>query len=291
MTSKVLDLTTMGHALNELCNAFLGDCEWISSNDQQLEFLSWYAEHRDEIVKLSDLEALASTDFVELNKFLVAHGFDAMFDPFTGIGVAAILDMLIEWTVKGMPTTITRRTVDYPAFGLAADDVDIYDEALAEPLVRLHTKTGHSLWLMKSSEPASGLELNRQAQQLLTETALRPSYYWNGVTVPMLEMDMSPDISWMLGITAISPTRGEYEIAQVFQKFKLRANDKGARVKVATGMVMRCSASPNPRPEPYVFNEPFIGFFTQPGNDKLPLAAFWADTDTWQEPAGTLEEL
>ncbi len=142
---------------------------------------------------------------------------------------------------------------------------------------------------MKAAEPESGLELNRQARMLLA-TERRPTVHWTlGAIVPMLEMDLTPDLSWMLGTTANSPDRGEYHIQQVCQKFKLRANEKGARVKVATGIMMAMAAATVQ--EPYILNDPFIGFFTQPGNDNLPLAAFWADTDVWQNPGGTLEEL
>lgn len=304
MTSKVLDLTTMGHALTELQNVFLGESKWNGINDQQAEFLAWYATHRDEITKLSDLEALASTDYAVLNSFLVTRGFDPMFEPFTGIGVAAILDMLVEWIHEGTLTTISRyehaggidylnlqSAVDYPAFKIAPSGVDIYDAAGYEhPLIRLHTKTGHSLWLMKAGEPASGLELNNAAESL-THAPLALTYRWTGVIVPMLEMDVEPDLSWMLGCTALSPTKGKWTVAQIFQKFKLRANAKGARVKVATGMMMMTANAMAPPPPPYILDDPFIGFFTQPGNDTLPLAAFWADTDVWQNPGGTLEEL
>lgn len=303
MTSKVLDLTTMGHALTELCTTFLGDCEWIGINEQQQEFLSWWMDHRDEIGKLDSLEALASTDFAELNKFLTTHGFDPMFQPFDGFGVASIL---VEWLTKGKPTTISRyersasvgyvhmqTAVDYPAFKIGADGVDVYDvDDFQHPLVQLKTKTGHSVWLMKADEPTSGLELNRLAQHLLTGAARHSSLQWTvGVTVPMLEMDLEADLSWMLGTTALNSLKKKYELEQVFQKFKLRANDKGARVKVVTGMAFAASTSLGPRARPYELDDPFIGFFTQPGNDTLPLAAFWADTDVWQNPGGTIEEL
>jgi hypothetical protein len=306
MASKALDLTTVGHALSELCDAFLGEAEWNGINDQQQEFLTWWALHRDEIRKLSSLEALASTDYAELNKFLLARGFDAMFERFEGIGVAAILDMLVEWAVTGTPTSISRyegsggvgyllmqTATDYPAFKISAGGADVYAAAgYAHPLIRLHTKTGHHLWLMKADEPASGLELNRQAQHLANLTGLRPSLRWTaGVIIPMLEMDIKPDVSWMLHATAVSPAHGKYAVEQVFQRFKLRANDKGARVKVVTGMVAMAACAGPPPPTPYHLDDPFIGFFTQPGNPTLPLAAFWADTDVWRNPEGTLEEL
>lgn len=318
MTSKVLDLTTVGHAFNELCHVHLGDCDWKGINAQQEEFLSWYAVHCEEIAKLGDLEALASTDFVELNKFLEIRGFRPMFDPFNGIGVTAVLDMLVEWAAKGYPTTLRRKEtgallpvsgaswearmaartkqrtepnwVEYPAFRLSADSVDVYDAVLSEnpfacfrdPLIRLHTKTGHSLWLMRADEPSSGLQLNRIAQQLLNNAVLRPSVEWIvGVVVPMLEMNIDADLSWMLGMSAFSSSMERWFVQQAFQQFKLRANNVGAHVEAATGMMMATGAC-GPIPEPYVLDDPFIGFFTHPGNDTLPLAAFWADTDSWR---------
>lgn len=317
MTSKVLDLATMAHALNELCDdAFLGDCEWNGITDEQQEFLSWYAAHRHEIGKLTDLEALASTDYAELNQFLASHGFSPMFEPFAGVGVASILDMLMEWIVEGHKITMRRplpsiqppatdkdiygRPIysesvasweDYPAFRLGSDAADLYNApGFQHPVARLHTKTDHSLWLMKAGEPVSGVALNRLAQQVLAGE-LTPSREWTvGVTVPMLEMDIRADISWMIGMNTVSTTGEKYLIEQAFQQFKLRANDQGARVKVATGFGFAVSAC-GPLPKPYVFDEPFVGFFTQPGHDTLPMAAFWADTDVWQEPRGTLEEL
>lgn len=296
MTSKVLDLITIGHALNELSTAYLNGYRWQGVTDEQREFLQWYAANRDEIAKLDSLEALASTDYEKLNDFLAERGFDRMFEPFDGVGVASVLDMLVEWLAKGEATSMTRydynsgQVSHYPAFKVPAESVEIYDAAgYADPLVRLLTKTGHSLWLMKSDEPQSGLELNRVGQQLLARTELRPSGHWTvGAVVPMLEIDTKADMDWFTGTEAVSEGKDGFVCTQAFQMFKLRANEKGARVKVATGFGFECTSV---RREPYELSEPFVGFFTQPGHDTLPLAAFWADTDSWKNSGGTLEEL
>jgi hypothetical protein len=81
----------------------------------------------------------------------------------------------------------------------------------------------------------------------------------------------------------------DWFIGEAYQEFKLRANEKGARVKVATTLFV--ARGIRLAPEPYVMNQPFLGCFTQPGHDKLPLAAFWADTDSWRNPEGSLDEL
>lgn len=296
MATKVLDLTTIAHALSELERAYLGDCSWYPLNDAQREFLDWYQANRAEIDQLDSLEALASEDHEVLNQFLVEHGFEPKFGPLGGIGVASILDMLVNWLVRGTATSISRydygtgKFTHYPAFQVPASSVEIYDAAgCADPFVRLRTTTGHSLWLMKSDEPESGLELNRVGQRLLNRTELRQSRHWTvGAIIPMLEINTEADMDWMLGTKTVSEGGQEYVLDQAFQMFKLRANEEGARVKVATGLGMRATSV---RAEPYKLNQPFVGFFTQPGHDTLPLAAFWADTDSWQNSGGTLEEL
>lgn len=292
MSSKVLDLTTIAHALNELERVFLGDTMWGAYNDEQDVFLHWYAERRDEINQLDSLEALASTDHEVLNEFLKVRKFSPMFEPIPagGCGVASVLDMLVEWVEQGKITTISRQNDSYPAFKIARDGVDVFDvEGYDEPLVCLHTKTGHNLWLMKADEPASGLELNRLVQQVLTGSERRPCWDWKGVVVPKLEMSTGADLSWLIGMNAVSTKfLNDFRISAAFQQFKLRANEKGARVKVATGITIEAVSMPRP---PYEFDDPFVGFFTQPGHEDLPLAVFWADTDSWKEPEGTLEEL
>jgi len=299
MTSQALDLVTMGHALSELSATYLGDCQWqVTSGEQRQQqqgFLAWYMAHRDEIGKLSNLEALASTDYTKLNAFLVARGFDPLFDPFPGVGVASVLDMLVNWLHKGTLTTIerydtaTRRPAIYPAFVLPAAGVELFDVmGFNQPLGRLLTKTGESLWLMKADEPSSGIVLANLAHEILSADRKLTSEWTVGAAVPMLEMSLEPDISWMVGMETSNRAGQSFVIEQAFQQFKLRANEKGARVKVATGFGFECTSF---GPDPYIFDDPFVGFFTQQGHDALPMAAFYADTDSWRNTGGTLEEL
>jgi hypothetical protein len=65
-------------------------------------------------------------------------------------------------------------------------------------------------------------------------------------------------------------------------------NEEGARARVATGISMLRSASF--APVKLIFNRPFYGWFTQEGIE-LPMAVFYADFDSWTEPAGSLDEM
>lgn len=314
MTSQALDLTTIGHALTVLRDTYLGESEWQGMSADQQGFLDWYEDNRAEIATLDDLESLASRSAEDLNRFLADRGFDPMFESPIDIGVVSVLDMLMHWLAEGSVTTITRnrrevvpegtnifgqsrssvKTVvdaSWPAFRLGSDVAAVFDlpGLHGGPLVRLATKTGHHLWLITSPEPVNGIELAGWASQF--SACIRyPSRLWTaGAVVPMLDMDVKPDLSWLLGLTAATDA-GRYHVDQAFQQFKLRADEKGARVKVATGIAMARAAC-GPISQPYVFDEPFLGWFTQPGHDCLPLACFWADTDVWRTPAGSLEDL
>jgi hypothetical protein len=178
---------------------------------------------------------------------------------------------------------------DYPAFQLPRSGATIFTvDGFDNPLACLSTKTGHMLWLMKSDEPNSGIDLALNAQRVITAPRRLDNNWSAGATIPTLDFDVQPDLSWMLNFSSVTADGGGHAITQAFQQFKLRLNDKGARVKVATGFATRGGPS---GPVPYTFDDPFMGFFTQPGHDELAIAAFYADVDVWKKPAGSLEEL
>jgi hypothetical protein len=69
----------------------------------------------------------------------------------------------------------------------------------------------------------------------------------------------------------------------------MRMDEKGARVKVATGIVSKEAFSAD-QPSVFVVNRPFYGWWTQEGLD-LPMAAFFADWESLHKPVGGLEDL
>jgi len=285
VSSQALDLCTIAHALGIL-STHINDEPWNSTNDTQKLFLAWYDAHRDEVAQLDGLNAVASRSYDALNAFLQEHGFKPQFQPFDGVGVASILDMLVEWLKAGTPVIVDRfepkQHFEYPGFSLS-HGVTCHDLPDAtEPLVQVQTKTGHNLWLMTvPTAPDSGMELALKAVHLL-DAPRSPSTRWVGMHLPVLEMELEPDLNWLLDCN-----NGEWAITQAFQQFRLRVNQTGARVKVATGVVAKRGLAMGPRP--YIFARPFMGWFTAPGHGNLPLAAFWADYDSWRQPEGTLE--
>jgi hypothetical protein len=112
---------------------------------------------------------------------------------------------------------------------------------------------------------------------------------WAGAKVPMIEFNVNPDLSWLLGAHTAAVNGDRYEIAQAAQQFKMRMDETGARVKVATVTTVR-AVSLTLGPKLFVVDRPFYGWWTQRGID-FPMAAFFADWDCWRKPSGSLEDL
>src|SRR3712207_1162207 len=87
-----------------------------------------------------------------------------------------------------------------------------------------------------------------------------------GAQVLMLDFDIKPDINWLLGAATYTEGGDYYFVAQAAQQFKMRMDETGARVKVATVVVATYTIAE----EPVLFrlDRPFYGWWTQRG---LPL--------------------
>ncbi len=109
-----------------------------------------------------------------------------------------------------------------------------------------------------------------------------------GAQVPMVDFDIKPDISWLLDADTYTESGEYYFVAQAAQQFKMRMDETGARVKVATVIVTLRGISEEPKV--FVLDRPFYGWWTQKGLS-LPMAAFFADWDSLRKPSGSLEDL
>lgn len=312
MTSSALDVATIGHALMTLEDEFLGACHWDSTGDPvQKWFLKWYhamrdrtpvagesaiqSVHADQIHRarelgglreLTNIEALASTNYHELNDFLAKRGFDPKFGP-VSLGVASVLDMLVKWLIKGVRVPFTGADgVSYPAFQLEAGVHVSNVPGLDNPVVTIDTQTGAVVYFCMIPEPATGMELVQQAMVAMGPGRTANNDY-QGVVLPTVDLALEPDLGWLLGVSATSPrTGGHFVASQAFQQFRFRMNERGARAKVATGIGFECTSVSTP----LVFDQPFMCFMKQP-TSSVPLAVLYADTDVWVEPAGDLEDL
>ena len=284
MASKGIDLATLGHAMQTAEDTFLGRCRWYGTAAQKWFFL-WLYDNRKTIRKLQHLEALASRSHLELNAFSVSKGFKGTLEKFDGIGVVSVLDMKIKWAETAQLATINRSGTKHDAFKVKGEHATFYKvRGYKEPLVRLHTQTGDSLWVMMADAPTSDLSLAMTAVKFL-QMSEESGSKWSGydVVLPMLDMDLKPDLSWLIGAETNSEKDGYHQISQANQQLRVRMDENGAKGEAKAEIAMT-EAVMMP-PSKLVFDKPHIGFFTQKGHDEVPMACYFADTDAWRRPA------
>ncbi len=305
MATRALDVLTILHALHVL-DGELKTTGWNTKNPQQVKIFAWLEEHRELLAEVTGLDAKASRFWEELNQFLTDHKFDPMvqpFDPDLGIGVVSILDKLVKWlNGPGAKVQINTAQGERPGFELPASGVNIHEVAgyPGSYLLELLTKSDDTLWLFIHGDTSLyGLDMVELSMDVMSRTRKIPMsksmfssnrqyQTFAGAQVPMLDFDIKPDISWLLNADTQTETGEYYFIAQAAQQFKMRMDETGARVKVATVIVTMRGISEDPKV--FVLDRPFYGWWTQKGLN-LPMAAFFADWDALHQPAGSLEDL
>jgi hypothetical protein len=140
------------------------------------------------------------------------------------------------------------------------------------------TAAGAKGWLRQSLVPRV-LDVVRPARQTQLRSAPGEGAYpsFAGAKVPMIDFDLTPDLRWLLGARMTTRSGDRYRIEQAGQQFKLRMDDTGARVKVATTLAFVATSLRVFEPTVFIVDRPFYGWWTQRGVD-LPMAAFFADS-------------
>lgn len=291
--TQALDVVTILHCLQVLEETYLGkNRQWQTRNEEQVRVFEWYEKYKELLQRITGLDAKASLDWRELNEFLVSKGFCPIFEPFEGIGVASVLDKMVKWY------TGTAKLVDihaqngktYPGFELPEGCVRVYKTAKGL-LAELMTQSDDTLWLLLPNagvQPA-GLDMVQLAIDVMAGLDEDDIQFYDSAKIPMLDFNVKPDIKFMLGANTYDKNNDWWYIAQAFQQFRMRMDETGARVKVATGMVMLRGIMPVENK--VIFDRPFYGWWTQKYLKQLPMAVFYADYDSWHKPEGFLESM
>lgn len=294
MATHALDIVTILKCIKEAEDKFLGEGrKWGTKDEKQTLIFKWYAKYKNVLNKIIGLDAKASEDARELNDFLKSKGFAPMFHELTSndIGVASILDKLVKWLqgTAQLVDIVAENRQTYPGFELPKEGTRIFETSRGL-LAELKTRSNDTLWLLLPSRGIAleGLEMVKMAFELMSQEHA-PARYYAGAKIPMLDFEVKPNINFMNGVDTYDQQGAYWFIAQAFQAFKMRMDEEGARVKVATGM--RLFTASIPVKVKLVFNRPFYGWWTQDGLEELPIAVFCVDYDSWRKPAGRLEDL
>lgn len=281
MGTVTFDPATLGKAFIELTQA-TGNQPWLPGTAEAADFLETCGANAYNINALSGLKAKVANTAEPLNAFLEANGFAPMFreiDP-GGMGACAILKMAVKWAAMAARTTLTAGGVQYHAFELPWEGVEVFDLSFShEPLVKLDTKDGGALWLVMNDRPAHPVDLIRVAGTAMAGRRSADMAMVSSVVVPAVSIDAQADLSWLLGMQ--TKHRPPHIIDQAFQAIKVGVDWEGATVETATGLATTRGLV---QPRPLVIDRPFAMWFTQKAN-LFPVATCYVDTDSWRMAA------
>jgi hypothetical protein len=277
MQSEVLGVTTIAACLKK-AEDFLGPNRMYRGvNPEQKRFLTVYKTIYGSLEGMKDLSSEASRDYQVINAFLESNGLDIRLEEFdeSSFGVASVLDLMVDWRIPG------ERVKMKAADGNTYDSVKITHATLykvpgeKEQVVRLDTKSDDVVYLMMT-EPLKGLDIYERAHDL---SAKKRPHTSMEVRFPMVDLDIKPDISWILEMNT-DDISGQYTyVSQAVQQVKLKVNELGAHLKEGTAMAMRCLGVS----DRYTVDRPFLIWFEKPGLS-YPLFAGFIGTDSWKDP-------
>lgn len=278
MATKALDTATIFKCLVKSEEALGENRLWLAQNDSQRRLIKLF-----EVCRLS----VPLLDGFETHLRSVVQEDDSI-----SLYLSSKLDKLVLWSGGvAEADSIHVGQKSYPAFRIKSAGFDIYNvEGYQNPLVLLSTRSHDKLCLMMLPE-TDELGLSETAHDILHRKH-GPDWSYGGVIIPKIDFSLQPSLSFLEGAstkTAIS-LQSAY-INKADQEFKFRMDEMGARAIVVTQMEMVIIAHHTPF---LGFDKPFLGFFIQghlANTDAVPVACFWADYDSWKEPAGSLEDL
>lgn len=180
----------------------------------------------------------------------------------------------MKWLVAGR--RVQRR---WPEFVLTRG-VSFYQiKDMQQLAVGVEVEGGDRVYMTQWEMPMSGLDLLRAVFGFEKIMIPFEAAEYSGVQVPCVYADMTPDLSWLLGMT-----NGPYYIAYAQQKILFGMNEKGFAVREETGMGMReCYIR---EPEPYILSpngESFLFWRRRPGVP-FPISMFQFTREDFKDP-------
>ena len=286
--SSALDLVTLAAALREV-ESFSGETGWRARNSEQEAILARLETLSADAARVPELAAWARRTAEELNEILAARGFSIRLNPWPddgeSFGVVAIDDVRVAWLEKGETKDDRGEAFEirgHRAFRLATNKAGVSFRSVPgtnHPLIRVSTRSGDEVWMIRLEQPAEGLALFEAWERLKQEAVAAPLVWFDGLIAPMIHLDTSPDISWLLGFEVGTTPWG---IAQALAQIRLGMNQKGARVVSAVAIGMVLGGFPRP-PSDYVLEGPFLFALVRPGLTH-PLVVAYLDESCWREP-------
>ena len=276
--------------------------KWNAVNDTQREFLNKYFATRAELSGYSKEELRHWVSWVaeELNKILKEEGFDIQLQDFepNEFGVVSILDVLVEWLVKGTEDHLVFKGTEYPAVRMEnTAEVDNEYKVLFEsltstqhplcPIALVHTQSGDKVYMTVADRAAEGFDLTNRINEI--RTTLQRGEHYDYLKFPMVDLNQQVDIAWLMGMNTTDENTGNPAIiSQALQQTKFKMNQFGARVKSAVAIGVVITSVPPP-PRGLEIDRPFFLWIEREGIT-VPVMYAYLDQEDWKDP-GNLSEM
>jgi hypothetical protein len=255
---------------------------WVLANFDQRRYLRRYGEADLDLENLAAyLKGKVTNSAEELSVWFAENGWPGINPsyPSSGLGVGSIFDLLVDWTVPGLRSSIgvedgrARQWYKAAAMPVGRCEVQGYVvESYRYPMFELNTRqSGWKVYLMETDERYKAPDLPLEASGILNRR--RNKYVVTKLKFPIVEMSAAVDLDWMVGMRAAN---GGFSIDEIVKRVRLRLDDKGARAESAVAMTMRGPAEKGV----YTIDKPFYVIFWREGL-RFPPFVTRSAPDTW----------
>jgi len=294
MSSKTMVMAPINKAIDKL-EEYLGLIgKWEHTNELQKHYIYNLLCRREELRHYSDVElrAWASKIAAELNRILADEGFDIRLDDFgpDECGVVTILDVIVNWIVKGKVDKLTYGGMTYPAVKMKPTaEVDGRNKLIfasqnssshAHPIAKIPTESGDVVYMTIADKPLADFELMGRIDNIHQSSMQGGMYDW--LKFPMVDLNHETDISWLIGMNTRDKSGDPWIISQAKQQTKFKMNQYGARVKsaVAVSVVKACVSVEE---HGLLIDKPFYLWIERP-SVITPTVYAYIDVPDWKDP-------
>lgn len=262
--------------------------EWESINDEQRDFLR-HVRLASELKNFNkeEFDSIAADNATIINKWLSDNGFTLTCPEVQpgDFATASFVKMFVKWIKDGDKTVICNADSQYPAVSFNNEiGKNIHHMGANWGVACLSTKEDNTkVYCAMRTDADTDFDAISEEHLVDLAAALESNYTsapksYEGVNVPMLDMDIDVEQNWICGIN-----NSGWSVSTCIQQFILKFNEKGATAKSAAVMLIK-RAMVMPSYQKLVFNKPFLLWFSRDG---LTYPAFLAvcGTDCWKEPA------
>lgn len=227
-----------------------------------------------------------------INDFLRDNGMDIRLEelgPDT-FGFASVMTIRCPWAVPGDAKNILVDGKAFPGARLEAERMKggpsvafSVSKHFSAPIATVRTSSQDVVRITKFDEDLDAFDLVARAKELTIDASA--CYDFEAVHFPMLDLDVCPDVSWLLGMTTESETRGLCTLVQALQQCKLQMNHVGAIVKdaFAGAASFECCSMSRPKPD-LVINGSLLFVLDRPGLSQPVISLVARPGDSFKDP-------